>query len=87
MNLCVAYLVDFLVVPVRVDVSQFGGDAVVLSHHEGVMGDQHHLLIGPTVAYVIARHKLPIRALRAFHISFASRSVNFPFFNPIVFLK
>lgn len=49
---CIFYLVDFLVVPVRVDVSQFGGDAVVLPHHDRVMGDQHHLLIGPAVAYI-----------------------------------
>ena len=38
-------LEDALVVPVRVDLSELGGDAVVFAQHDGVQRHQHHLLV------------------------------------------
>jgi hypothetical protein len=41
---------------VGVDVTKFDGDAVVLSHHDGVMSGEHHLLIGSSVACLGENH-------------------------------
>lgn len=44
------FLIDSLIVPMGIDVSQFDGDAVVFAHHDCMKGDEHHLLIGSTVS-------------------------------------
>ena len=42
-------MIDALVVPVRVDLSEFGGDAVVFAHDEHVSDGEHQLLVDTRV--------------------------------------
>jgi hypothetical protein len=41
------HMIDSLVVPVRVDLGELGGNPVVLAHHEQVHHTQHRLLVHP----------------------------------------
>ena len=44
------YLVEGLVVPVRVDDAQVGGDPVVVAHKIRLKRGQHQLLVNPVIA-------------------------------------
>ena len=44
------YLIESFVIPVWINSGQLGGDAVVLSHHNGMKRHEHHLLIDTVVA-------------------------------------
>ena len=42
----------------RVDVSKFGSDTIVLSHENSVLSDEHHLLIGSTITCITRKNQL-----------------------------
>ena len=42
----------------RVDVSKFGSDTIVLSHENSVLSDEHHLLIGSTITCITRTNQL-----------------------------
>lgn len=49
-RICFIYLINPLVVPVRINPAQFAGDPVVFAQEDGVQRDQHDLLVDSAVA-------------------------------------
>ncbi len=74
------HMIDSLVVPVRVDLGELGGDPVVLAHHEEVHHAQHRLLVHPAqhrslnFTYELSRFMLFIEPESTCYILYSAES-------------